>query len=131
MTSIAHDYLADITAELREIGADDLIHYAGAAHRDPVACAVIAAYVVERDAQFARGRQLKWLVEGPGAPRLGICCSTRPKAERYRVRYGESTHTVRVGYGDDHSFYPITDAQTKRAAMMALQGASHETIGAY
>lgn len=116
MTGIAHDWLADVLAEVRELGIDDLVHYVAAAHRDPMALAVVAAYVAERDHALASGLRPQWLVEGPGCPRLGITCHTRGKAESYVSRLGG---TIRIGYGNEHTWRAIDVTTLLRIARRA------------
>jgi hypothetical protein len=115
ITSIAHDWLADVLAEVRELGLDDLVHYVAAAHRDPMALAVVAAYVAERDHAFDHGLHHQWLVDGPLAPRLGITCSTRAKAQSYVSRLG-AEHTIRLGYGNMHMWRAIDVASLREIA---------------
>lgn len=102
MTSIAHDFIEDIIAELKEIGLDDLAaHITG---YDERSLAIVAAYVADRDS--ARGMSVRWLVEGKNAPRLGINCSSRRKALAYVSKLGDG-HTIRVGYGDLYTWRAI------------------------
>lgn len=102
MDSIANDWIEDIIAELHEIGMDDLIPTDRSEH----ALAMLAAYVVDRDDAFARGLRREWLVEGPGAPRLGIACGTLVRAQRRADRLGEG-HTIRPGYGNRYGWRSI------------------------
>ncbi len=113
--SIATEWLDDVLTELREIGLNDLVHFAGEAHRDAYSLAVIAAYVTERDDAMDRGLSREWLVEGPSAPRRGVTCHTVEKAQSYQRRFGAG-HTIRIGYGNSHTWRVIDVAALVRMA---------------
>jgi hypothetical protein len=76
---------------------------------------VVAAYVAERDHAFADGLHRQWLVEGPLAPRLGIACHTRGKAQSYVSRLGDG-HTIRIGYGNAHTWRAISISALREIA---------------